>query len=303
VSFTIFTREADVTEFEKLKQLSRAYYDENHPILSDDYLNWIYLENPAGKATLVLVEEDQIYIGVIALIPLVLQVNGKSQQGCFAINVLTHPEHRKKSLFVKMIKFAKTYLTEKNIWLLGHPNKNALPGWKRQKMQFKPELSAYMPKFKWPFSSYKSTKITNVAQLEELPETFWQQQMPEDTVYLDNSLAFISWRYLNAPFSNYTINLIKHKNKAVGLTITKSFKGPVQLMVHYTAYNNTIDQVIRTNQPTLIMSSPTGNYAEKLRAGCWKLPLDKKIPFFLSSWKSEQDHYDFSSLTLAVCDL
>ncbi|WP_170309531.1 GNAT family N-acetyltransferase [Litorilituus lipolyticus] len=303
MSFTIFTRQADVSEFEKLKQLSRAYYDENHPVLNDAYLNWIYLENPAGKATLVLVEEEQIYIGVIALIPLVLKVNGKSQQACFAINVLTHPEHRKKSLFTKMIKFAKTYLAEENIWLLGHPNRNALPGWKRQKMQFKPEFSAYMPKFKWPFSSYKSKKITSRAELEALPETFWQQTMPENTIYLENSLAFIAWRYLDAPFSNYTVNLIQHKNNAIGLTISKPFKGPVSLMVHYASNGDAIDQVVRTNRPTLIMSSSTGNYADKLHAGCWKLPLNKTMPFFLSSWQTEQDNYDFSPLTLAVCDL
>ena len=64
MSLKIFAQEADQSLFDKLNELNSTYYDENHPILDSIYLRWIYLDNPAGRATLILVEQDEIYIGV-----------------------------------------------------------------------------------------------------------------------------------------------------------------------------------------------------------------------------------------------
>ena len=71
--------------------------------VKDNYLNWFYGKNPNGPATLIVAHEGDLWIGLIVLIPITLYFKQQEQRACFAVNVLTHPEHRAKNLFVKMI--------------------------------------------------------------------------------------------------------------------------------------------------------------------------------------------------------
>ena len=303
MSLKIFAQEADQSLFDKLNELNSTYYDENHPILDSIYLRWIYLDNPAGRATLILVEQDEIYIGVMALIPIMLINQGKHQNACFCIHVLSHPGHRNKRLFLKMINFTKKHLEENGIWLLGHPNKNAIRGWRKQKMQFKPSLLAHLSKFRWPFTPYKVTKVTSITELEELPNEFWNRSIKNGMVYMNDNPEFISWRYLNAPFCDYEVSLITKDNQPVGINVTKAFKGPLRLMVHYYSNLENLSQVVRANKLTIVMVSNISGTSSSILKGCWKLPVQKHMPFFLSDWDVSQKSRDYSLLTLGVSDL
>lgn len=296
----IIAEEANETHFDKLNTLNTTFYDENHSILNTKYLEWLYILNPAGKATLIIVEEDEAYIGVMALIPVELTSNGQIQKACYAVNVLSHPEHRKKNLFIKMIRFTKEYLAEKNIWLLGHPNKNAIPGWKRQKMKFRDSLCPYLCKPKLPFSSLKSTRIKTIDQLNQLPSTFWSMINTNGTVDIKNSPEFISWRYLDSVAVKYKVNLISKGDIPIGINVCRAYKGPVNLMVHYFSKHELLNDVIKVSSPTILMSPNESIYNNAL----WKLPIKgKDIPFFLTNWLENEDIVDTSLLTLAVSDL
>jgi len=89
------------SHLEHLVELGRTYYPIGHPILTKEFLNWLYLDNPAGPATLVFAEEGGCWIGLIALIPIILEYKGNLQKACFAVNVLTHPDHRTKTYLSK----------------------------------------------------------------------------------------------------------------------------------------------------------------------------------------------------------
>ncbi|MBK6957772.1 MAG: hypothetical protein IPH22_04680 [Nitrosomonas sp.] len=67
-------------------------------------LKWLYIDNNEGPATLIVAEEDDLWIGMMVLIPVTLERKGELQKACFAVNLLAHPEHRTKNLFVKIIK-------------------------------------------------------------------------------------------------------------------------------------------------------------------------------------------------------
>jgi hypothetical protein len=153
--------------------LGNTYYPKGHPAVSRDYLRWLYLNNPSGSATLIVALENDLWIGVIALIPIALECEGVVQKACFAVNVLTHPDHRSKNSFVKMIKFARQILSGERVWLLGHPNANAIPGWRRQKMYFRAPLRLLLAKFNWSPPFKRVRPINSLAELRELPSHFW----------------------------------------------------------------------------------------------------------------------------------
>lgn len=141
----------DISHLPWLIKLGRTYYPEDNPALSEHFLKWLYIDNNEGPATLIVAEEDDLWIGMMVLIPVTLERKGELQKAGFAVNLLAHPEYRTKNLFVKIIKCTREHLSSQNIWLLAHPNANSAPGWKRQKMMFRDPLHLHLAKFKLPF--------------------------------------------------------------------------------------------------------------------------------------------------------
>ena len=190
---------ANGSHLASLIALGCTYYPVGHPVLTEEFLKWFYLDNPAGPATLIVAHEGDLWIGIIVLIPAMLECSGQLQKACYAVNVLTHPKHRGKNLFVKMIRHARGLLSSEGIWLLGHPNANAIPGWKRQNMEFRDPLHLYLAKFRLPFSSIRENRISSLEQLREIPSSFWNKLVDRPDVHLKCTPEFIAWRFLDAP--------------------------------------------------------------------------------------------------------
>lgn len=293
----------DSSHIESLVGLGGTYYPEGHAALSKDFLRWLYLDNPNGPATLIVAHDDDLWIGLIALIPIFLECHGKLQKACFAVNVLTHPDHRTKNLFVKMIKCARQSLTEQGVWLLGHPNANAVPGWKRQKMNFRDSLHLYLTKFNWILPFRNTRRICSLEQLRELPSDFWQSLTERPDTYLKYTPEFIAWRFLDAPHRKYVVSAVESRGNLLGLRVTRRFKGPVDLMVDFVAPVSMLGDVLSSvSRPTLIMHSGLGCTANGINRGCWKLPFKRVFPFFVTTWDSTSVVDNLSGITLAASD-
>lgn len=293
---------ADSSHFSSLIHLGSTYYPPEHPVLTKEYLNWLYLENPAGPATLIVAHENNLWIGLIVLIPVLLEYAGQVQKACYAVNVLTHPEHRGKNLFVKMIKHAREVLSNDQIWLLGHPNVNAIPGWKRQKMEFKDPLHLYLSKFSFPFSSICENHINNSMQLHAIPTVFWSDLAYRSDVHLKYTPEYITWRFINAPHRKYVVTILKKNNKILGLRITRPFKGPVDLLVDVVGQLGDFGYLLsHVRKPTLVMHPGLGSAKTMVDKACWKLPFKRQFPFFASKWDNQVD-LDMTGITLAASD-
>ena len=296
----IFT--ASSTHIQKLIEFGKIYYQEDHPILKENFLRWFYLENPSGPAMLVVAQEENEWIGLIALIPIALTAANQTQKACFAVNVLTHPSHRGKNLFVKMIVRAKEFLKSESIWLIGHPNENAFPGWKRQKMKFYPPLLPFIVKPLLPFSGLKILPIHSVKQLQEITSNFWNEIKVSDGVGIEYSFKFIAWRFLDSPYRKYRIDAIYRGKKFLGLKISRKYKGIINILIDYIGPVESLKEVIRCGyRPTILMHSGEGAIQSTICKSTWILPIKKNLKFFMSNWES-LDIVDASRITLTSSD-
>jgi hypothetical protein len=293
----------DSHHLDLLIELGSTYYPKSHPAVSRDYLRWLYLDNPSGSATLIVAHENDLWIGLIALIPIALECGGVVRKACFAVNVLTHPDHRGKNLFVKMIKFARQILSGEGVWLLGHPNANAMPGWRRQKMHFRAPLRLRLAKFNWSLPFKRVGRINSLAELRELPSDFWSSLGDRPDSHVKYTPEFIAWRFLEAPMKQYVVCAVELKGKLIGLRVTRHFRGPVDLMVDVigpvSMMGNVLSSVLR---PTLVMHSGLGHLGGVIADGCWSLPYRRVFQFFLTTWGDESNLDDHSGITLAASD-
>lgn len=294
---------AESSHLGPLIELGCTHYPERHQALTEKFLRWFYLDNPAGPATLIVAHEGDLWVGLLVLIPIMLECAGLPQKACFAVNVLTHPEHRGRRLFVMMIRHARIVLASENTWLLGHPNANAMPGWEREKMQFKDPLHLFLAKFRLPFSGLRETRIRSFEQLKALPAHFWNELSDRPDAHLSYSPEFINWRFLAAPHREYVVTAIERGRELLGLRVTRCFKGPAALMVDFIGpVANQIELLRSVRRPTLVMHSGVGYSAKSVLSGCWKLPVKRLIPFFVTMWQAQGGDTDMTGITLAASD-
>ena len=159
---------ADKNHLSLLINLGNSYYPIDHPALHSVFLQWYYLDNPVGRAKLIVAKDNELWIGVIVLIPVELECSGQLQNGYYAVNVLTHQNYQGKGIFGKMICYASEILAKNQLWLIGHPNRSAIPGWKHQNMRFRDDLQLYLAKFKKIFSSISEKHIKSLKELTEI---------------------------------------------------------------------------------------------------------------------------------------
>lgn len=94
-----------------------------------EYFNWLYLENPCGKAIGIDAISNGRIVGHNILIPVEFLVEKKIMQGLVSMNTVVHPEFQGKGLFVKigkeMIQYAKSL---KYSFIIGVANANSTHG-------------------------------------------------------------------------------------------------------------------------------------------------------------------------------
>lgn len=273
--------------------LGESFYPKDHLNLSRSYLDWILNKNPFGLSLIATAYEGNVLIGMISLIPLVLS-NGRDLKQCyFAINVLTHPQHRNKNIFLKLADICISYCSENSYWLLGHPNRLALPGWTRKKMNFRGRL---LPRLKFPSFSFFSKDVIKVTSEDMIPAF--------DTTgcvggwHINYTKEFLEWRYFSTlPGKKYEIFIIKNKTgQTTGFFSCRQFKFGIKLLVDYFY-----------SEPGINVSHPTSFLLAMLpkdvSSGGISLPFDKSIPFFVTTYGSTECNTNFDALTLGATDL
>ena len=93
------------------------------------YIKWQYVDNPIGQ----VVGSDAYFEGELvahyATLPVLYNINGKKVKGLLALNLVVHPEHRMKGLFLKIANntFEEAIKLGYN-FVVGVANQNATHG-------------------------------------------------------------------------------------------------------------------------------------------------------------------------------
>lgn len=293
----------DSSHLKGLITLGESYFPQGNPALSAEFLKWSYIDNPAGPATLIIAHEDGVYIGMMALLPIMIERDGQSYKACIAVNALTHPEHRKKNLFLKILKYTCEYASANQIWLLAHPNANAFPAWKRSRMMFREPLQLHLAKFGCPFSGKRVRQIKSLDELKALPAAFWDKLSKKSDVHVKYTPEYVAWRFLDAPLMGYVVSAVEKKGELLGLRVTRHFKWMVDLMVDFIAPDDTLGAVMSSvYKPTLILHSGSGGMSNEVKKGAWFVPYKRTFPFFITTWAAGLESDDMNGITLAASD-
>ena len=151
-----------------------------------DYLKWLYLENPLGRYIGYCAWHKEQIVSHFATVPVQFEVNGIKKNGLLALNLVTHPDHRGKGLFVQIAE--ETLLSAKKAgyeFVVGVANQNSSHGLIRKLGfsligQLRVELGAgtFFPDYNYP---YRLKALWNSDTL------LWRLSNPSAKYFINNN--------------------------------------------------------------------------------------------------------------------
>lgn len=213
--------------------LGAAWYPAGHDARRREYLDWLYKRNPAGEGRLVTAVEGGLLIGMMGLVPLRIRNGEDLFTANMVVNVLSHPEHRTKGLFVKLIRVARRRCDERGEWMIGHPNDAAYPGWKRTRMAFQPgyDLRWMPPLLRIGGKRGTTMRGAQIASLDFDPLAQWQRQIRQPVIAAD--APFIAWRFLRHPTRAYHVGVLRSGSEVLGYWVRRTFRPMVDWIVDW----------------------------------------------------------------------
>lgn len=310
---TIQVRLFDEIDCDRLIALHSSYYSEEHPARSRDYLEWLHLRNPFGKGLVTAALDDaEAFIGAMGAIPFRIELGSDAVTAYSVVNVLVHPLHRTKNLFIKMIRALSNALAGRDAWMVGHPNDAAYPGWKRAKMSFKPgcRLAVLRPSLS---GGPGPGALLTIRSGEPLPRLDfdglrrWRREVGEPAIAADGD--YLKWRFLEHPIYDYCLRLRTVGDGVLGYEASRRFKVLARLTVDWQGDEPwTRGGIGRRLMPRLIAwpCELKGNAASRARELIGLPgPLRRRYRFFASPCGNGHPAAaaaDWAMVTLAISD-
>jgi GNAT superfamily N-acetyltransferase len=253
-------RLAKAADRDALLELSRLVFEESGTDkaneLTPEFWDWQFLQQPTKRMGVWVAEfEGQI----IAQHPLnIIRVKWKDREllSGVVIDLMVHPEHRKKSLFIRLARAAHEQMTATGVGLSsGFPNANSYPAAIRY-LNYK--TVCRVPVLVMPVSSQLLTKRVKMpawlgsamgeaavagfrlasalapkgegVEVEEVMEfpkeidEFWKRASENHTIISVRDFQYLQWRYCTCPTRKYRILLARKDGKLVGYLVHRTFE-------------------------------------------------------------------------------
>jgi GNAT superfamily N-acetyltransferase len=224
--------------------------------LEPKFWQWEFIEGPDGKAFIYIVEDEEKVIGHLADLPRQFSVCGEVVSGTFHLELMVHPDYRRKGVFYEMEKYSVQHVKNENRLLMTactvrEKSINGLKkvGWKtvsklpvlvypirfsgimNRYIHFMP-LSLlvggiarviYLALFGWKEKREKSEiEIEKVDQLDDQFDGFWQKASFLFPIMGIRNRNYLTWRYLQHPTRNYAIYRAKKSGEMKGYIVLRN---------------------------------------------------------------------------------
>jgi hypothetical protein len=192
-------------------KLSASYFPESHELRRADYLEWLYVHNPHGRAKLaVIVEPDGSYSGMTALVSFRVVLGNETIGTRCILNVLVHPAQRGRNLFFHMLTAAVAEAHKHGEWIIGHPNDASYPVCIKANMKFRAgtNLLVRPPGFGGRLRGYRCVWQARDSDNHLMGYDFgtlaeWRRSIGHPVLLADKE--FLCWRYTRHPTRSYRL--------------------------------------------------------------------------------------------------
>jgi GNAT superfamily N-acetyltransferase len=251
-------RDGIQTDLEGILSLRRIVFGEmEKDKLDDRFWNWEFREGPDGKAFVYVVEDEHKIIGHFADIPRRFYVQGEVVLGTLSVDLMVHPDYRRKGIFEAMGTYGVRRVKQENgLFLFAFPIRpETIQGFKKLGWREVVELPVlvypirfvgiarrYLSSaalshvfggisrcFYFLLTGLKRRKGAEEVELEKMDslddqfDTFWEKASTStfSPIMGVRNRNYLNWRYLQHPTRNYSIYRAKRNGEMKGYIVLR----------------------------------------------------------------------------------
>jgi len=249
-------RDGNEKDMEEIFSLRRnAFGEMEKDKLDPKFWRWQFLEGPAGKALIHIVEDKNKVVGHFADLPRWFSLRGRIVRGTLSIDLMVHSDYRRKGIFEAMGKYAVGRVKNENgLFLMSYPvRRGTIQGFKKIGWEEVVQLPVlvYPIKFSGIVNRYlhflplsfliggaarlfykilSQTKkrdesedilIEEIQKMDDRFEPFWQKALSLYPIMGIRDRDYMTWRYFQHPTRIYTVYRTVQRGEMRGFIVLR----------------------------------------------------------------------------------
>ena len=249
-------RDGDERDLESILSLRKVVFGQlEEDKLRPDFWKWEFMDGPSGKAFIYIAEDEGKLAGHFADLPRRFSVDGKVRVGTLSLDLMVHPDYRRKGIFHEMGRYAAQRVKrEKGLFMTAFPiRKETIAGllkigWERvgalpvlvYPLRFRGIVHRYLPfsllslligglgrlfySLLWRDRGkerVRGIEVEEITELDHRVDRFWEKASVLYPILGVRDRAFLTWRYLKNPTRVYKLLRAIEKGEMVGYLVLR----------------------------------------------------------------------------------
>jgi len=207
-------REATELDIPEILEVLKASLGETSSKKTEEIWRYKHVDNHFGKSLVLVAVENDMIIGVRALMRWKWQLGKQVFSALRAVDTATHPKHQGKGVFKKLtLKAIEIAKEQADDFIFNTPNTQSLPGYLKMGWGEVDKLKVrIIPANPLNWLNVKQTGHYNInnnssdVQIAGLISKYNNLKAGENKLFTFKSPEYLSWRYENNPLQKYEVN-------------------------------------------------------------------------------------------------
>jgi GNAT superfamily N-acetyltransferase len=249
-------REGNEKDMEEIFSLRRnAFGEMEKDKLDPRFWRWQFMEGPAGKGLIHIVEDKGKVVGHFSDLPRWFSLRGEKVRGTLSIDLMVHSDYRRKGIFQAMGRYAiQRVKNDNDSFMMSYPiRQETIQGFKKigwEEVEGLPVL-AFPIRFSGIVNRYlhfsplsllaggvarffysllnglnrgkgtEGVEIEKVGLLDDQFDSFFQKALSLCPMMGIRNRNYLTWRYLQHPTRNYSIFRAKNGGEMQGYIVLR----------------------------------------------------------------------------------
>jgi GNAT superfamily N-acetyltransferase len=201
-----------------------------------DFFRWKHWQSPFGPSSMLVAEANGCVVGLRAFMRWRFEAGGRSVRAARAVDTATHPDYQGRGVFSRLTRAALEQLQGEVDLVFNTPNGSSLPGYRklgwrevgrlpvgvrvRRPLRLARGLRAPAGP-RSPKPHVMAQPAARVLERSELVAPLLAEIQPKDDVRLrtPKDLAYLRWRYGDAPLLSYAAVAEEQGGRCQGLAV------------------------------------------------------------------------------------
>jgi GNAT superfamily N-acetyltransferase len=249
-------RDGNEKDMEEILCLRRDAFGETEKDKLDPiFWRWEFMDGPAGRALIYVVEDKDKVIGHFADLPREFSLCGKVVHGTLSVDIMVHPDYRRRGVLEAMGRYAIQRVGNENglFMMASLIRRETIQGFKKIGWEgvLKLPVLVYPIKFSGIVNRYlhflplsflvggvarffylllyglkkrkgiEKIEIEEAGLLDDQFDGFWQKALSLYPILGIRSRNYLTWRYLRHPTRNYVIYWAKKDGEMKGYIVLR----------------------------------------------------------------------------------